>query len=201
MTPISKRSSRQGARAAVCAAAFGLVLAGAAAAPSGQEAKPAAAGERPEGFEMVKKMTHLGTAPWTDTGIEVKEGQEFYFEAEGTVSLQKDNPVASCGPEGLNLRTMQQPMPGQNLGCLIGRVLERTEVVEDRDRGEKTVREFGPMFGIGKQGRLAMPASGRLLIGVNENLTKDNDGAFSVSIFRKTGSPTKLGDPAAARSF
>ena len=168
-----ERSPRQGARAAALAAALGLVLA-------------AAAGERPDGFELVKKTTHLGTAPWTDTGIAVKEGQEFYFEAEGTVSLQKDNPVASCGPEGLSLRTMQQPMSDQNVGCLIGRVLERTEVVEDRDRGEKTVREFGPMFAIGKEARLAMPASGRLLIGVNENLTKDNDGAFIVSIYRKT---------------
>ena len=42
------------------------------------------------------------------------------------------------------------------------------------------------MFGIGKEARLAMPASGRLLIGVNENVTKDNDGAFTVSIYKKT---------------
>jgi hypothetical protein len=186
MTPNDERYSRRGIRAVAWAAVSGLVLAAAAAAVSGQDTKPVPAGEPPEGFALVKKTTHTGTAPWTDTGIDVKEGQEFYFEAEGAVSLQKDNPVASCGPEGLNLRTMQQPLSDQNLGCLIGRVLERTEVEEDKDRGEKTVREFGPMFGIGKQARLAMPASGRLFIGVNENVTKDNDGAFSVSIFRKT---------------
>jgi len=110
----------------------------------------------------------MGTAPWTDTGIDVKAGQEFYFEAEGTVSLQKDNPVASCGPEGLALRTMQQPLADQNLGCLIGRVVERTEVEEDKDRGEKTIREFGPMFGIGKQVRLAMPLRAPLPRGQRE---------------------------------
>ncbi len=188
MTPNLRPFPRCSFRVAALGAALGLVLAAAASpsAPlSGQDPKPVPAGDRPEGFELVKKTTHSGTAPWTDTGIEVKAGQEFYFEVEGTISLQKDNPVAACGPEGLNLRTMQQPLSDQNLGCLIGQVLERTEVVEDKDRGEKTVRVFGPMFGIGKQIRLAMPASGRLLIGVNENVTQDNDGAFTVNIFRK----------------
>ena len=192
MTPHLQKSRRNGIRAVAWAAAVGLVFAAAASssAPlSGQEAKAASPGERPEGFELVKKTSHAGTAPWTDTGIDVKAGQEFYFEAEGTVSLQKDNPVASCGPEGLALRTMQQPLADQNLGCLIGRVVERTEVEEDKDRGEKTIREFGPMFGIGKQVRLAMPASGRLFLGVNENVTRDNDGAFTVSIFRKAARP------------
>ena len=157
-----------------------------AAAPGpGQDPKPVPPAERPEGFELVKKTSHTGTAAWTDTGIEVKEGQELYFEAEGTVLLQKDNPVAACGPEGLSLRTMQQPLTDQNLGCLIGRVLERTEVVEDKERDEKTVREFGPIFAVGRQGRLAMPATGRLLVGINENVTRDNDGSYTVSIFVK----------------
>jgi hypothetical protein len=165
------------------AAGLGFLLA--AAVQPGQDSKPAPSVERPEGFELLKKTSHTGAAAWTDTGIEVKEGQELYFEAEGTVLLQKDNPVAACGPEGLNLRTMQQPLTDQNLGCLIGRVLERTEVVEDKERNEKTVREFGPIFAVGRQGRLAMPASGRLLIGINENVTRDNDGAFTVSIYIK----------------
>jgi hypothetical protein len=183
MTPTGPRFFRCITRAAAWTAAFGLLL---AAGLPGQDPKPAPPAERPEGFELVKKTTHTGTAPWTDTGIEVKEGQEFYFEAEGSVVLQRDNPVASCGPEGLNLRTMQQPLSDQNLGGLIGRVVERTEIEEDKDRGEKTVRQFGPLFWIGRQARLAMPASGRLFIGVNENVTGDNDGAFAVSIFRKS---------------
>jgi hypothetical protein len=172
-------------RAAVCGTVLGFLFSGATIGAGRQEAKSVPPGERPEGFELIKKTTHTGTAPWTDTGIEVKAGEEFYFEAEGTVSLQKDNPVAVCGPEGLNLRTMQQPVTDQNLGCLIGRVLERTEVTVDKDRGEKTVRAFGPTFFIGKQAQVAMPASGRLLVGVNENVTKDNDGEFAVSIYKK----------------
>ena len=172
-------------RAAVCATVLWFLFSGATIGAGRQEGKPVPPGERPEGFELIKKTTHTGTAPWTDTGIEVKAGEEFYFEAEGTVSLQKDNPVAVCGPEGLNLRTMQQPVTDQNLGCLIGRVLERTEVTVDKDRGEKTVRAFGPTFFIGKQAQVVMPASGRLLVGVNENVTKDNDGEFAVSIYKK----------------
>jgi hypothetical protein len=177
-SPISRR---------FCWMVFGLIVGGWAWAGR-QDPKTTVLIERPDGFELVKKTTHTGTVPWTDTGLQVKEGEEFYFEGEGSVSLQKDNPVAVCGPEGLNMRTMQQPLPDQNLGCLVGRVVERTEIDEDKDRGEKTTRQFGPIFLIGRRVRIVMPASGRLFLGVNENLTKDNDGEFTVCIYKKSTS-------------
>jgi hypothetical protein len=134
-------------------------------------------------FELIKKVLVVGSTPWTDTGVDVKRGQEFYFEAEGMVSLQRDNPISVCGPEGLNLRTMQQPLHDQNLGALICRVREKVEVSEDKQTGEKTNRDVGEVFFIGKENRLLLPKEGRLLLGVNENVSGDNDGGFEVKIY------------------
>jgi hypothetical protein len=146
-----------------------------------QEARP----QRPEGLDLVKTVSVAGNVPWTDTGIEVKTGEVFFFEATGTISLQKDNPVASCGPEGLKLRTMQQPLPDRNLGCLLGRIVMKVEVVEDKATGEKTTRDYGEVFFIGPAALVIMPLDGRLTLGTNENVSGDNDGSFAVSIYRR----------------
>jgi hypothetical protein len=139
----------------------------------------------PPGFDFVKRVSVAAGTPWSDAQIEVKEGEEFYFQAAGTVSLQKDNPVAGCGPEGMNLRTMRQPLTDRNLGALIGRILEKVEIVEDKQTKDKVTREYGEPFYIGPEGWLTVMASGRLQFGVNDNLTTDNDGIFEVRIFKK----------------
>ena len=139
----------------------------------------------PPGFEFVKSVSVAAGTLWSDAQIDVKEGEEYYFRASGSVSLQKDNPVAGCGPEGLNLRTMRQPLTDRNLGALIGRILEKVEVVEDKQTKEKVTREYGEPFYLGPEGRLTARAAGRLQLGVNDNLAADNDGTFEVRIFKK----------------
>lgn len=152
-----------------------------------QEASPVpAASQAPEGFVLVKTIKQAGKTAWTDSGIEVKPGDEYYFEAEGSISIQRGNPVANCGPEGLALRTMQQPVPDKNLGCLIGMVVYRVEVIEDKETKEKTERRLGDPFPIGQGGAATIAEAGRLWLGINENLTGDNEGEFTVRIFRKT---------------
>lgn len=155
------------------------------AAAAGQDIPPVTGGAVPEGFVLVKTISHTGSAAWTDTGFEVRLGDELYFEAEGSVSIQKNNPVAVCGPEGLSLRTMQQPIPDKPLGCLIGMVVFRVDVIEDKETKEKTERRYGERFVIGRGGLVAMPETGRLVLGINENLTGDNEGEFVVRIYRK----------------
>jgi len=150
----------------------------------GAAAGSAAPQEAPAGFDLVRKV-QIGPAGWTDSGLNVKKGEEYFFQADGSISLQKDNPVAACGPEGLALRTMQQPLLDQNLGALICRVREKVEVVEDKKSGEKVARDVGEMFFVGKENRIAFPADGRLLFGVNENVLDDNDGVFEVRIYLK----------------
>jgi hypothetical protein len=141
--------------------------------------------DKPAEFVLLKKIIVVSSTAWTDTGLDVQAGEEFRFEAAGTISLQKDNPVAACGPEGLPLRTKQQPLSEQNIGALLGKVREQVEVTEDKQTGEKATRDLGEAFFIGKENRVAMFASGRLLLGVNENVTADNDGTFEVSIYRR----------------
>jgi len=162
---------------------FGLVLAAAGAAFSPPRVQETF--RRPEGFEFVKTVEVAGNVAWTDSGLDVKAGEEFYFEASGTVILQKDNPVAECGPDGLRLRTMQQPVPERNLGGLVGRVVVKVEVVEDKETKEKSSRDYGEVFFIGSAALAAMPADGRLTFGANENVVGDNDGVFTVVVFRR----------------
>jgi hypothetical protein len=160
------------------AVSLALLALAVAALPGGRQ-------EAPPDFDLARKVQALGAVAWTDTGLNVQKGQEYYFQAEGSVSLQKDNPVAVCGPEGLALRTMQQPLLDQNLGALICKVREKVEVTEDKRSGEKIERDVGEVFFVGKENRIVFPAAGRLLLGVNENVTGDNDGAFDVRIYLK----------------
>ncbi len=133
------------------------------------------------GREIFLDVTVMGNKDWTDTGVEVYEGQEILFQAFGTIYLQKGNP-ARCSPDGYDLRTMQQPFPDRNIGSLIGKVAVLISMEVDEESGKETRYEIKEKFFIGADSRMRMPISGRLFLGINENLVGDNDGAFSVSI-------------------
>jgi hypothetical protein len=147
----------------------------------------AAAADVPPGFELVKKMAVPAAAGWVDTGLDVLPGQEFYFKASGEVSLQRNNPSANCGPAGLDLMTVQQPVPNQNLGALIGKIAQVVSVRRDEDTGEEIVDEIAEYVFIGAESGLAAPAKGRLYLGVNENVVRDNAGEFTVLVYRRPG--------------
>lgn len=133
------------------------------------------------GREIFLDVTVMGNKDWTDTGVEVYEGQEISFQAFGTIYLQKGNP-ARCSPDGYDLRTMQQPFPDRNIGSLIGKVAVLISLEVDEESGKETRYEIKEKFFIGAESRMRMPISGRLYLGINENLVGDNDGAFSVSV-------------------
>lgn len=167
------------------AAVLLVLVAGYFGGPLSVQVQEAPAPVRPDDFVLLKAIEVAGGPAWTDTGLDVLVDQEFWFEASGTISLQAGNPEADCGPEGLKVRLMQQPIPEQNLGCLVGKVLQNVEVIEDKESKEKTVRESWTPFFIGKIGPAKIPADGRLFLGPNENVTGDNSGAFTVRIYRR----------------
>lgn len=134
------------------------------------------------GAEEILRIVVAGDSPWTDTGVDVVAGQEVLFEAEGSLSLQKGNPQAECGPEGYDLRTVQQPLPERNLGALIGKVVVAVTVIKDERTGEERTEEVFELFFIGAGGRLEMPTKGRLFLGINELIVGDNAGAFTVKV-------------------
>lgn len=142
------------------------------------------------GFPYLSRGTQAGleisvmsNVDWTDTGLEVFQGQEIIFRAVGQISLQKGNPVTYCGPEGYNYQSLQQPIQDENIGALIGKVYFLISMEVDEETGEEIRNEKEEIFYIGSSNRITMPMDGRLYLGINENLVVDNEGVFHVLIY------------------
>ena len=103
--------------------------------------------------------------PWTDTGITVKKGDHIAFRTTGQIQFVR---VAgeNAGPDGNDsVRRPDYPVTAMPVGGLIGKV------------GNSGA------FPIGSNAQpIVMPADGRLMLGVNDNLWSDNSGYFSVVI-------------------
>ena len=123
-------------------------------------------------------------AGWVDTGIDVGPGEKLDFRAAGEVSLQRGNPDAGCGPGGLDVITVEQPVPDENLGALIGRVAQLVSTRTDEDSGMEIRDEIFVLFFIGPERTVTVPMKGRLYLGLNENALKDNAGEFTVLVSR-----------------
>lgn len=135
--------------------------------------------------ELVKRLSVPGVAGWVDTGLDVKAGEDLLIRAAGEVSLQRGNPAASCGPAGLDLLTIDQPIPNENIGALIGKVAQFVASREDEDTGGEVRDEILVLFFVGSEKTVSIPIKGRLYLGVNEKVTRDNGGEFTVVIFRR----------------
>lgn len=133
----------------------------------------------------IKQVEVPAWAGWVDTGLEVIEGEKYEFVASGSISCQQGNPVATCGPEGLDLKTVQQPLPDHNLGALVGKVVKLIDIRKDEESGEEIREEVVRIFFIGPHSEVEMPLAGKLYLGVNDNVYADNDGKFKVIIFKK----------------
>jgi hypothetical protein len=129
---------------------------------------------------VVYRVTVSSTEQWTDTGYEVLEDQEIIFRAVGGITLQRGNPIAFCGPDGYSKKTFQQPIKDENIGALIGRAVLLVSIEVDEETGEETRNEVIQEFFIGERNRIRIPLSGRLFLGINEDLVGDNAGEFRV---------------------
>lgn len=140
----------------------------------------------PEGLKFFPGRVYRINVPsnvqWTETGYDVDEGQTLSFSATGGISLQLGNPMAYCGPNGYDLKTVQQPIQSENIGALIGKVVLLISIEVDEETGEEKRNELVKMFPIGSDRIVAMPTSGRLFLGINENVVGDNSGQFTVDI-------------------
>jgi hypothetical protein len=173
-------AKRAGYRAVlvVAAAAVGLaVLSRGGVARQVQDQPPAAPNEK-----MIAVPADLG---WVDTGIDVGPGEEILFRASGEINLQRGNPEAVCGPGGLDLVTVEQPIPNANLGALVGKIVQLVARRTDEDSGLEVRDEVFILFLIGPENAMTVPFKGRLYLGVNENVLKDNGGEFSVVVVRR----------------
>ncbi len=132
-----------------------------------------------------KSVAVTADAGWVDTGIDVVLGERLVFRASGEINLQRGNPEAGCGPEGLDLVTVDQPIPDVNLGALVGKVAQLVTSRTDGDSGQEIKDEIFVLFLIGAEREVEVPFRGRLYLGINENVLKDNAGEFAVLILRR----------------
>ena len=117
---------------------------------------------------------------WTDTGFDVLSGQFLHFKASGGLTLQQGNPVGFCGPDGLALATVQQPLKDHNYGALIGKIVLTLSVEIDEETGEEIREELIEYFLIGSETTVQMPLDGSLYLGLNELVVDDNSGILTV---------------------
>jgi len=104
---------------------------------------------------------------WTDTGLTVNQGDRVSFQASGQV-MYSPNPAHTATPDGSADRVANAPEPTAPLGALLGKIGNSKP------------------FGIGSQTQpLVMPASGRLMLGINDTEVGDNSGAFTVVVTRQ----------------
>ena len=156
-----------------------LLILASSAAISAAEQKVSASGNYMEPGKIYS-LTVPSNAAWTDTVHDVRQGDIIRFHAAGGVSLQLGNPMAYCGPDGYDLKTLQQPLSDNNIGALIGKVVLLISIEIDEETGEEKRNELVKFFFIGSNQRIVMPISGRLYLGMNENVVEDNSGHYAV---------------------
>jgi hypothetical protein len=103
---------------------------------------------------------------WTDTGIDLNAGDSVTIQATGTIQFSS-NPRDIAEPNGAAGRaaTANAPLPRVEIGALIGRI-----------------GKVSPFFVGAMLDRLRAPGAGRLYLGVNDDILRDNTGDFRVTV-------------------
>ena len=105
---------------------------------------------------------------WTDTGVNVNVGDHVVFNASGQIAFGR-SPGQTSEPGGNGAeRRATYPDPTVPVGALLGKIGNSAP------------------FAIGMQTQpLPMPASGRLMLGVNDNELADNSGFYTVTVTKQ----------------
>ena len=123
-------------------------------------------GGRPSGMRERQIIVSADTS-WNDAGIEVRSGQTIYIEATGKVRWGKDRQDGPAG-EHNSPPNPRRPMPNRSAAALIGKVGNGSS----------------DYFFIGDEtGPIRMRSSGRLYLGVNDDVLTDNSGNFRVVVY------------------
>lgn len=103
---------------------------------------------------------------WTDTAIDVRAGDLLSIRAVGTIQYS-DKADATAGPDGAPGRpaTKRAPLPREVIGALIARV-----------------GSAAPFFVGATPDAIRATRSGRLYLGVNDDVLNDNRGDFRVTV-------------------
>jgi hypothetical protein len=120
-------------------------------------------GGRPSGMREKQTIVSADVA-WNDSGVDVRAGQTVYFEAQGQVRWGRDRRDGPAG-ERNSPSNPNRPMGNRNAAALIGKI-------------------GNDMFFIGDEtGPVRLRSSGRLYLGVNDDVLTDNSGNFRVVVY------------------
>lgn len=111
-----------------------------------------------------RNVTVRPTEAWTDTGVDVRAGQEIYFQTSGQVTWSPNKRVDANGTRDTKSNPAR-PLPTRNGGALIGRIGDRDTFLIGLDVGPFRIRQ-----------------SGRLYLGVNDDNLEDNTGFYYVVV-------------------
>lgn len=120
-------------------------------------------GGRPSGMREKQTIVSADVA-WNDTGIDVRAGQTVFFEAQGRVRWGRDRQDGPAG-ERNSPSNPNRPMGNRNAAALIGKIGDDLFFIGD---------EAGPV---------RLRSSGRLYLGVNDDVLTDNSGNFRVVVY------------------
>jgi hypothetical protein len=118
---------------------------------------------RPSGMRE-RQVTVSADVDWNDAGIDVRAGQTVYFEATGQVRWGRDRRDGPAGERNSHSNP-NRPMPNRNAAALIGKIGNDLFFIGD-DSGAIRVRN-----------------SGRLYLGINDDVLTDNSGNFRVVVY------------------
>jgi hypothetical protein len=120
---------------------------------------------RPSGLRERQVMVPANVRA-VDTGIDLRAGQDVYFEATGEVRWRQNRNDGPAG-EANSPVNQNRPMPNRPAGALIGRVGDNSDAIFiGNDRGPIRVR-----------------GAGRLFLGINDDNLADNSGEFRVMVY------------------
>ncbi len=118
---------------------------------------------RPSGMRE-KQVIVSADVDWNDAGIDVRAGQTVYFEATGRVRWGRDRQDGPAG-ERNSPSNPNRPLGNRNAAALIGKIGNDLFFIGD---------ETGPV---------RVRTSGRLQLGVNDDVLTDNSGNFRVVVY------------------
>ncbi|MBV8958736.1 MAG: serine/threonine protein kinase [Actinobacteria bacterium] len=121
---------------------------------------------------LVAGVTVSGTEPFTDTGVDLKQGDLVTITATGKVRPSITDPNVFATPDGVaNRPDLRQynVIPNVNHSGLMG-----------------WIGDNGAPFQVGSRKVFTAPKTGRLFFGINDKGVENNDGQFQATITVKT---------------
>lgn len=111
----------------------------------------------------VGSITVPANQAWTDTGLVVRRGDRVSVSATGDIMIAPNASSGTGGNPGATVAGTRYPLNGTPAGALIGRIGNGTPFLAS-----------GPEF--------VATATGRLMLGINDNILEDNTGNFVVTL-------------------